>query len=545
MRTVKLCKTLYIILLLAAFTFASPLANHLPTSTQETPVFTNLEAEPGKATTSPSLAVVSTTTSNSQFYVSPQGTANGDGSRDNPWDLLTVFRHPAAVKPGDTIWLRGGTYNLWSPNPNDPLVYVSNLEGAEGEPITVRAYPGERAIIDWDYAIILRGAWTNYWGLEFTCSSPKKVVAGGWSPGRPARLGAEGLNNKIINCIFHDLEGWGAGLQADNFEVYGSLFYYMGFIASERSWGNAGYHQNESSTKIVADNIMFQQFNHSLQVYGSDNAYLRDFRIEGNTMFNAGALGTNSGFNAVVGNGVHAAERISFLNNYTYSLSTQDAGTNVFLNGSSETLNKDLVVTGNYFAGGGPALRLGRWEPTTFTGNTIFSRNGLLWAISGVPNSQSSSLWNSNSYYDEGPNEEFRLRGEAHNFAAWQRTSRLDEDSRFTTGRPTGTRVFLRPNKYEPGRAHITVYNWNNANSLNIDIGASGLNFGQRYEVKDVQNYFGPPVATGTFNGSPVRVPLNLTEVTPINGAGHPGNESMRLPVHTAREFNVFVVVPR
>ena len=30
----------------------------------------------------------------------------------------------------------------------------------------------------------------------------------------------------------------------------------------------------------------------------------------------------------------------------------------------------------------------------------------------------------------------------------------------YTTTRPTGTRVFVRPNQYEAGRANIAVYNW-------------------------------------------------------------------------------------
>src|SRR5262249_46426134 len=45
-----------------------------------------------------------------EFFVSPQGRTNGTGAANNPWDLQTALYHPAAVSPGDTIWLRGGTY---------------------------------------------------------------------------------------------------------------------------------------------------------------------------------------------------------------------------------------------------------------------------------------------------------------------------------------------------------------------------------------------------------------------------------------------------
>ena len=46
----------------------------------------------------------------SDFYVSPSGSAGNTGSISSPWDLQTALNQPAAVRPGDTIWLRGGTY---------------------------------------------------------------------------------------------------------------------------------------------------------------------------------------------------------------------------------------------------------------------------------------------------------------------------------------------------------------------------------------------------------------------------------------------------
>src|SRR5258708_4043629 len=44
------------------------------------------------------------------WFASPTGTSGGDGSRQ-PWDLQTALNGASgAVHPGDTIWLRGGTY---------------------------------------------------------------------------------------------------------------------------------------------------------------------------------------------------------------------------------------------------------------------------------------------------------------------------------------------------------------------------------------------------------------------------------------------------
>ena len=43
----------------------------------------------------------------------------------------------------------------------------------------------------------------------------------------------------------------------------------------------------------------------------------------------------------------------------------------------------------------------------------------------------------------------------------------------YTTTRPTGARVFVRPNQYEAGRANIAVYNWDRQSAIDVDLGAS------------------------------------------------------------------------
>ena len=76
------------------------------------------------------------------FYVSPTGTtstAQGTGTITNPWALQTGLSQPAVVHPGDTIWLRGGTYTG---------NFTSYLTGTASQPIIVKQYPGERAKLD-------------------------------------------------------------------------------------------------------------------------------------------------------------------------------------------------------------------------------------------------------------------------------------------------------------------------------------------------------------------------------------------------------------
>ena len=112
------------------------------------------------------------------FYVSPTGTtstAQGTGTITNPWALQTALSQPAVVHPGDTIWLRGGTYTGH---------FTSYLTGTASQPIVVRPYPGERATLDGNMnpsesgnsepvlTVHICSGYTWYWGLEVTNSSP-------------------------------------------------------------------------------------------------------------------------------------------------------------------------------------------------------------------------------------------------------------------------------------------------------------------------------------------------------------------------------------
>src|SRR5262249_40597759 len=81
-----------------------------------------------------------------------------------------------------------------------------------------------------------------------------------------------------------------------------------------------------------------------------------------------------------------------------------------------------------------------------------------------------------------------------------------------------GTRIFVRPNKYEPGRAHVCVFNWDNADKVPVDL-SKVLKPGDTYEVRDSQDFLGPAIVRGTYEGKPVELPLGGTDGGP--GFGH------------------------
>ena len=45
-----------------------------------------------------------------EYYVAVDGKTDNAGTATAPWDLESAFRGVQQVAPGDTIWVRGGTY---------------------------------------------------------------------------------------------------------------------------------------------------------------------------------------------------------------------------------------------------------------------------------------------------------------------------------------------------------------------------------------------------------------------------------------------------
>src|SRR5712692_10274167 len=258
----------------------------------------------------------------SEFFVSPSGNADGDGNIGNPWSLAAALAQPAVVKPGDTIWLRGGTYRG---------TFTSYLNGSASAPIKVRQYPGERAILDggnskFDNILSVSGSYTWYWGFEIMSSDPSRVsTQTGSNPTDIGRGGGvaivqtsdTGAGLKFINLIVHDAAGgFGLWAEAIDAEVYGCLVYYNGWTAPDRGHGHGFYVQNLTGTKRIADNIIFSNFSHGIQVYGSAAAALNNVTIQRNTYFDSG-LPADYQRNLLVGGG-SVAQNPRIIDNVLY-----------------------------------------------------------------------------------------------------------------------------------------------------------------------------------------------------------------------------------
>lgn len=447
-------------------------------------------------------------THSADWFAAPNATASGTGTISNPWQLQVALNGPAAVKPGDTIWLRGGLYNGKVGGGWD-----AHLTGTITAPIIVRNYNNERAILNdpsgdgGDDPLQAWGAYVWFWGLEFQCNSSTS----GWADG----VSLLGNYMKAINCVAHDVMGvafW-TPYDALGTEVYGNIAYYSGRQTETQNGGYGIYAQNTSGTKKrIVDNVFFHQWgNYSTHFYTQTSGRIDDFYVDGN-------ISVDNCF--FIGSADTPAANCDFLNNYVY-VGTQKASGVVAANFGFWGFGvgtRNARVLNNYFASpgaGGSSPSAIAFQPSVtglnLTGNTFY---GALWGIT-------TSTYPQNSYYIQSG-----------------------------TGvppRPSGVNVFVRPNQYEPGRAHVAVYNWANQDTVAVDVSSvdrfnlgtktgtgSLLAVGDAYEVRDVQNLFGTPVLTGTYSGSPLILPMTSTAVSqPIGKTA---------PAHTSKEFGTFII---
>ena len=508
----------------------------ITTRAVKTLVALNLSASFQTAIATNSLTVLPA--AKSQWFVSPNGSPTGQGTQNSPWDLATALAHGpsrAEIRSGDTVWLRAGRYTG---------TYLSTLSGTENEPIMVRAFPSERVIIDKaavndekQPALKVKGPWVWFWGIEITNSNPNRQrnspYTGHDQPWRGSGADVYAPNVKFINMIFHD-NGQGIWDKQDMTEVHGCLFFYNGNNKRE----HALYIGNAVGTKYITDNIVFDQGGYGILAHSdSSSSSQRGLHIEGNVSFNNGilTLDDQKTGNLQVG-GVRgvAAERVVLKNNYIYNPVGNATNKNYGIRvGYEDTNNKDVKLLDNYIVSRVPLL-IWWWQRVDFQGNTIYSEGESLDLKFSAGVDTSTYRWDFNTYLSPQPT--FANDLAMSSFSRWRQKTGFDSHSQaVATRRPAGVQIFVRPNRYEAGRANIIVYNWDLSNQVAVDL-SSLLSPGASFEIRDAQNYFGDPLVQTTYRGGPVALPMKLSRMAlPV------GNVE-RVPRHTAPEFAVFVL---
>ena len=508
----------------------------------------------------------------------------------NATDQTLVLNSNVGYNQGQQVFFGDGSGEMaYLTNPQaDQLTFKNVVRGWDGTTATTHTAGEKLFAAGTDGTLSIAPATGNYVyfrDFEITNSNPKrsfnqdlkiKQVRG---PGVYVHGGDHG---KFINLVVHDgQEGFYIATEATATEVYGCIIYNGGFNDWTRGHGQGLYMQNPENApdKQVRNVISFNAFSDGMKAY-AESQYASNFLFEhvisfnngvlegfpGNTASNGSAVPANSrtaNIYAGTGNSNNPVNNIKLHNCYTYlPFDTKPSPANVAVGyqGNNAT---GFESTNNHIMGGNIAFAPSRLLSATVTGNTIYEQTSSLGAVFNPVVSASIStggtiIWNSNTYFTQQPLQAgayypFRLGVNGVSKQAcdggtvlkysdttcspkggWKEASGFDANSTYAFAAPTGTEVFNIPNEYEPGRAHVVIYNWSLLPSVAVDL-SNVLKTGDRYAIYAAENFLGSPVVTGTYDGKPVAFPMNGTAVAVPIGLGW-------TPATMRPQFGVFVV---
>jgi len=133
------------------------------------------------------------------WYVALNGSDNNSGTKSSPF--LTIEKAVSKVQPGQTIYVRGGTYDLTA-------TIVLTKIGAENSLVTLAGYTGERPVLNFsaqafgNAGIKLTGSYWHIRGIDIKGAGDNGMRIEG------------GSYNTVENCAFY--RNRDSGLQLDN-----------------------------------------------------------------------------------------------------------------------------------------------------------------------------------------------------------------------------------------------------------------------------------------------------------------------------------------
>ncbi len=401
--------------------------------------------------------------SDADWVVSSQGTPQATGTIDDPLDLVTALSSSGPVKPGDIVVLKEGTYSGR---------FESTVSGSQELPIVIKAEYGKRVTIDGrmgsgEQTLYIRGAWVVFSGLEITNSSSSRtdMVEG-------VRFDAP--NSKLVNSVIHNnSQGIGFWQPAVNSELYGNVIFNNGLQGETRGHGHGVYTQNQTGVKQIRNNILFFGYGFGIHAY-TEGGHIEGFNFERNVWFRTGAsvagsstLGESDGL--LIG-GLQPVDRVVIRGNYSWVPVANARSVRFGWGGSIE--NEFIEIRDNYFTGN--AVTQGIWK---------------------------DAIAENNHFYGA------QIGPQPQDFP----------DNHFSNELPTYSKVVLQHNSHDTNRIDIVIYNWENNDSVLVNLGGSVLNK-KTYRVHSVFDLWGEPVVHGTFTGDDIKIPMGTKKPPQPNG---------------------------
>lgn len=326
------------------------------------------------------------------YYVATSGNNNADGSLAAPW--RTIQHAVDAVGAGDLICVRDGVYN--------ERVSITQSGSAQNGPITLRAVPGENAIVDGtglsipdgQYGLVtlidvshltVRGLELRNYTSNFTADVPIGLYVTG-----------AGTNIRLIGNHIHDIRttanGCAAnafGLKVDGTKAPQSInqLFINGNEIEQLTLGCSESFSLDGNVEFwtISNNRVHDTNNIAIGAIGFEGVapnpffdQARDGVIVGNTVYNISSFGNPAYGNEYAADGIYVdgGKRILIEQNLVHHV---DIGVEVASEHAGRT-SSDVIVRNNIVhSGNSAAISIGGYDASVggsehieIFGNTLF-----------------------------------------------------------------------------------------------------------------------------------------------------------------------------
>ncbi|MHC4177571.1 MAG: right-handed parallel beta-helix repeat-containing protein [Planctomycetota bacterium] len=321
--------------------------------------------------------------------------------------------------------------------------YVVRMAGEKDKPITVRGVPDRRVTIDGGLSVQRPSTWLRIRDLEILVSENLSMSR---------TLDEPGSHPKSYN------RPWG-GLHIHS----GTGCKYINLVIHDNAQGISWW-KGSTDSEV-----------HGCIIY--DNGWKAPDRGHGHAIYTQNQDGTKTISDCIMTGG------------FGYTMHAY---------GSSRAYVDNYLVEGNICYDAGPFL-IGGGRPS----RNIRAEENYLYNVSMRVG------------YSAPHNEDCQIRHnvilgggmQINNYKRVVKEGNLVLDKNDPRPKDADARVVLRPNRYDPNRAHVAVFNWAKTLTVGMQPGRF-LEPGDKYRLMDPRDFFGKPVVAGTFDGKPIRVPL-------------------------------------
>lgn len=467
--------------------------------------------------------------SQQEFHVAPNGTPTGNGTRQAPWDLQTALsQKPETVNGGDTIWLRGGTYNGR---------FLSTIKSTIADSyITVMPYKGEKVTLngnapsEHEAVLNVRGGQVIFRDFEITWlgefsrdeNDENFRVSGGISH-------TSGQDCRFYNLVIHDVPGLGIGSwKATGGTIIENCFiYHNGYTAKNGDGRGEGmYVQNRSDkTRLIKNNIIFGNYYKAVEIWSAGKhakeQFVKNIRLEGNIIFNSGLPTRRRVDNVIIAsddrNGLNIAHNIQVIGNILYH-NTDYLKTE--LNGDAPSLTlgfyvkspvENILVKDNIILGRTFPVRFLHVKTMTFTDNIVYGNN-LFFNQSEM---QFAKNWvmDRNHYYTRSNDKAYRVqKGNYYSLDDWRASYGLDAKSRWSAAETFDLKgvLSIQARAQEPNAFNLALFD-KQGDAVAVDFSDYSVSIGSRYTVYDVENRKAVLVSGVLGDDKKVTVPMAST----------------------------------